>query len=131
VLSVLVLRDESVLLRVPVQPLGPSAGPIDEAALARLSDLLALGANPKRLRVLLELARGEDLRFSDVLRIVTNPKLARDCLAPLVQAGLVDHGERGSAYRVSKRGLAASLALTVTLGEILGVLERELEVAGP
>ena len=130
-LSIVVLSDESVLLRLPVRPPDPSSEPVDEAALTRISRILALGANRKRLRVLLELARGEDLRFSDVLRITANPKLARDCLAPLLEEGLVDHAGKGSPYRVSKRGLAVSHALTVTLGEVLEVLEREVGGAAP
>jgi hypothetical protein len=70
------------------------------------------------------------MRFSDVLRAVTNPKLAQDCLQPLVKAGLVLHEERGSAYRASPRGRDNGVLLTSAISLVLEALDREPE-GGP
>ena len=101
----------------------------DDAQLEMLSSLYSLGANKKRLTVMAELAKGGELRFSDVLRLVTNPKLAQDSLLPLVEEGLVVHESKGAGYHASKRGLPTMMILTVGLGRILALVERSMEGA--
>lgn len=126
-LEILLAKDDKVLFRFPLAAGAGLSEPLEQDELDRLSDLLALGANRKRLRVMLELARGREMRFSDVMLIAMNPKLAQDCLQPLLQEGLVLHGERGSTYRASRRGAAFAVAMTVAVGKMLGVLEGEME----
>jgi len=125
-LEVLLVRDETILLKIPLE--GDERGrPLDESQLEKLSEVYSLGSNPKRLRILQELSRGNELRFSDVLRVVTNPKTAQDCLQPLVREGFVVHGERGSTYTSSIKGRRKGILLTVVLGLALEALEREPE----
>jgi predicted transcriptional regulator len=126
-LELLLMHDEKVLLRVPIGRESGVFQPLDERELGRLSDLLAIGANRKRLKIMVEFARGRELRFSDVMMIATNPKLAQDCLQPLLREGLLLHEGRGSTYRASPRGLALALAMTVGAGPVLEALEEELE----
>ena len=92
----------------------------------RLCAFYSLGANHRRLKVMMELARGGELRFSDVMQIATNPKLAQDCLQPMLKEGLVVHGGRGSGYRIPERALPLMMTLTVGLARMLTVLEQEL-----
>src|SRR4029077_739055 len=105
-LEILLVRDHKVLFRFPVAPKGVRSESLDDREIERVSALYAIGANQKRLKVMLEFAKGDELRFSDVMKIVMNPKLAQDCLRPLLKQGLVLHGERGSTYRASRRGVA-------------------------
>jgi predicted transcriptional regulator len=124
--EILLVRDEKVVFRLPLGGQAGDAPSLDDAELGRLSDLYAIGANRRRLRVMFELARGKEMRFSDVMQIVTNPKLAQDCLQPLLQEGLVLHGERGSSYRASRRGVVVGVAMTLGVGGMLDALERDL-----
>jgi hypothetical protein len=117
-------------LPLPDLPLDPHAM-VEPVFLAdrdmeRLCAFYSMGANQKRLRVMLELARGGELRFSDVMKIATNPKLAQDCLQPMLKVGLIVHGARGSGYRVSERALPLILTLTLGLARMLAILEQEL-----
>ena len=126
-LELLLVRGEEVLHRLPLVEQAPLPPPMDELELGRLADIYALAANRRRLRVMFELARGTEMRFSDVMQMVTNPKLARDCLQPLLKEGLVLHGERGTTYRASRRGVALGLAMTLGVGRILEALDEDLE----
>jgi len=126
-LEILLVEDGEVLFRFPVLEEGLHSETMDDLQIDRLSDLCSVGANRKRLKVMLELAKGKEMLFSDVMQIVTNPKLAQDCLQPLLKEGLVLHGGRGSTYRVSGRGQAFAVAMTIGMGGMLDVLENELE----
>ncbi len=126
-LEILLVEDGKVLFRFPILEKGGSSQHMGDLEIGRLSDLCSVGANRKRLKVMLELAKGKEMLFSDVMQIVTNPKLAQDCLQPLLKEGLVLHGERGSAYRASRRGQALAVAMTIGLGRMLDVLENKME----
>jgi hypothetical protein len=97
-----------------------------ERELERLCAFYSMGSNRKRLKVMMELARGGELRFSEVMQIATNPKLAQDCLQPMLKEGLVVHAGRGSGYRISERALPLVMTLTVGLAKMLAILENEL-----
>jgi len=99
---------------------------VAEREMERLCAFYSMGSNRKRLRVMTELARGGELRFSDVMQIATNPKLAQDCLQPMLREGLVVHGERGSGYRIPEKALPLMMTLTVGLARMLSVLDEEL-----
>ncbi|MDA4122848.1 MAG: hypothetical protein OK456_06685 [Thaumarchaeota archaeon] len=94
--------------------------------LERLCTYYSMGSNQRRLRVMTELAKGVELRFSDIMQIATNPKLAQDCLQPMLKEGLVVHGKRGSGYQISEKALPLVVFLTVGLGKMLSVLERDI-----
>jgi hypothetical protein len=99
---------------------------LDDREMRRLCAFYSMSANQKRLKVLMELAGGSELRFSDVMQIATNPKLAQDCLQPMLREGLVLHGGRGSGYRISERALPLVMTLTLGLAKLLAVLEQEI-----
>jgi hypothetical protein len=122
---------ERLLFDLELPEVGPggevSAPPptLNDRDLERLSSLYAIGSNAKRLKVMVELARGGELRFSDVMQIALNPKIAQDCLQPMVREGLVVHGERGSTYRVSEKALPLVTILTAGLAKLLPDIEEE------
>jgi len=125
-LQICLLEDDRVLFALPL-PWKSTAGQafaLTDEELERLSTLYSIGSNRKRLRVMVELAKGRELRFSDVMQIVTNPKLAQDSLQPMVREGLVLH-EKGLGYKPSEVGLKVLAVLTLGLGRILAVVERE------
>lgn len=86
-LQLCLMEDEKVLfsLPLPLRESGQLPFPLSEAELERLSALYSIGSNRKRLRVMMELAKGQEMRFSDVMQLVTNPKLAQDSLQPMVR----------------------------------------------
>jgi predicted transcriptional regulator len=129
-LEILLVKNDSVLFRFPLDSVGDGLESLSDSEIERISALYTIGANRKRLKVMLELAKGNEMRFSEVMQIVMNPKLAQDCLQPLLKEGLVLHGERGSTYRASRRGLALVAAMTLGVGQMLDVLEQEMET-GP
>jgi len=110
------------------QERGEAVGTIQlaDSDMERLCAFYSMGANEKRLKVMMELARGGELRFSDVMQIATNPKLAQDCLQPMLRRGLVVHGGRGSGYKISERALPVVMTLTLGLAKMLAVLEQEM-----
>jgi predicted transcriptional regulator len=124
-LEIRLVKDDVVLLSLPVDPVGGVNGSLSDDELDRLSRLYSLGSSRKRLRVMLEFAKGREMRFSDVMQLVTNPKIAQDCLQPLLNDGLVLHGGRGSTYRTSRRGAAIAVAMTLVVGRMLDALGRE------
>jgi hypothetical protein len=120
------MDDEKVLFSLPLSWRSGTEPPfaLSDSELDRLSDLYSVGSNRKRLGVMLELAKGRELRFSEVMQLVTNPKLARDSLQPMVREGLVLH-EKGMGYRPSETGLRVLLVLTLGFGKILALIEGE------
>ena len=125
-LRICLVEDERVLFSLPLPWSGSRDLPIalSESDLDRLSRLYSIGSNRKRLRVMMELAKGGEIRFSDVMQLVTNPKLAQDSLRPMVKEGLVLH-EKGFGYKPSDSGLKVLLILTVGLGRILALIDGE------
>ena len=125
-LRLCLLDDDRVLFSLPLPWKSGSELPsaLTDEELERLSILYSMGSNRKRLKVMMELAKGRELRFSDVMLMVTNPKLAQDSLQPMVREGLVLH-EKGMGYRPSSGGLRVLLVLTLGLGRILTLVERD------
>ena len=126
-LEILLVKNDSVIFRFPLDSVGDGLESLSDSEIERISALYTIGANRKRLKVMLEFAKGNEMRFSEVTQIVMNPKLAQDCLQPLLKEGLILHGERGSTYRASRRGLALVAAMTLGVGQMLDVLEQEME----
>jgi hypothetical protein len=126
-LQICLMEDDNVLfsLALPRRASGELPFLLSERELDRLSTLYSIGSNRKRLRVMMELAKGGELRFSEVMQLVTNPKLAQDSLKPMVGAGLVLH-EKGLGYKPSETGLRVLLVLTLGLGRILALVEGEM-----
>jgi hypothetical protein len=125
-LQLCLMEDDKVLFTLPLpwKTAGELPFVLSEDELDRLSTLYSIGSNRKRLRVMMELAKGGELRFSDVMQLVTNPKLAQDSLQPMVREGLVLH-QKGLGYRPSETGLKVLLVLTVGFGRILALVEGE------
>jgi hypothetical protein len=125
-LKICLIEDEKVLfsLALPWKTKGELPFTLSEGELEKLSTLYSIASNRKRLRVMMELAKGNEMRFSDVMQLVTNPKLAQDSLQPMVREGLVLH-ERGLGYRPSGPGVKVLLVLTLGLGRILALLDSE------
>ncbi len=123
-MQICLMEDEKVLFSLPLPSKTAGELPLvlSETELDRLSTLYSIGSNRKRLRVMMEFAKGGELRFSEVMQIVTNPKLAQDSLQPLVKEGLVLH-QKGLGYKPSDAGLKVLLVLTVGLGRILALVE--------
>lgn len=130
-LELQLVKDGEVILRIPVisvrEEMQELLLDIDDDDLDRLANIYSLVSNERRLRVMLELVRKGEMRFSDVLRIVTNPKLVQDCLEPMVKNGLIIHEGRGSCYRPSIRGMALALAMTTGLAKIIELIEEEID----
>ncbi len=118
------IEDEKVLFSLPLPWTGSQELPfhLSEEEIERLSSLYSIGSNKKRLRVMMELAKGREVRFSDIMQIVTNPKLAQDSLQPMVREGLVLH-EKGYGYAPSETGLKVLLVLTIGFGRILALID--------
>jgi hypothetical protein len=118
------IEDEKVLFSLPLPWTGSQELPLQlsEADIERLTSLYSIGSNKKRLRVMMELAKGREVRFSDIMQIVTNPKLAQDSLQPMVREGLVLH-EKGYGYTPSEAGLKVLLVLTIGFGRILALID--------
>ena len=91
-LEILLVKNDSVLFRFPLDSVGDGLESLSDSEIERISALYTIGANRKRLKIMLELAKGNEMRFSEVMQIVMNPKLAQDCLQPLLKEGLVLHG---------------------------------------
>jgi hypothetical protein len=123
-MRICLMEDEKVLFSLPLPWTAATELPflLSDPELDHLSSLYAIGSNRKRLRVMMELAKGREVRFSDIMKIVTNPKLAQDSLQPMVREGLVLH-EKGYGYRPSDSGLKVLLVLTLGFGRILSLVE--------
>jgi len=129
-LELRLVRDNRVLFSVPVyDPEGTvSVGPeLEEEEMGQLIGLYSIAANGRRLRMMVELMKRGEMRFSDMLELALNPKLVRDCVEPMVKAGLVIHEGRREPYRPSELGTAVAIAMTSGMGKLLEALEEEME----
>ncbi|QQG49023.1 MAG: hypothetical protein HY247_01520 [archaeon] len=111
-----------VFFRVHVDVPGEGAGggelEFGGQEVKELVDLLSLAGNERRLRIMIELMKRPETRFTDLLGVGINPKLVRDCLVPLESAGLVEH-RKGGIYRPSSKGAAVIVTLTLGLRKVL------------
>jgi uncharacterized protein YfkK (UPF0435 family) len=128
------VRGDEIVFRLPIHSIGDSMlddDELDEDEIERLTNIYALASNKKRLRVMMELKRGRELSFTDVLEVAENPKLVRDCMDPMMSERIVTHGsERGACYRPSDRGSAISQFMTMGLLSFLRALDEEFEEGG-
>ncbi len=124
------LRDGKVLFRWPIRAGGEEvselAAEIDDGDIERLANLYSIGANERRLRVMLELMRQGEMSFSELLRVAVNPKLVQDCMNPLLEEGMVIHERKGAPYRTSERGAVLAITMTAGVSRLLDVLEEEM-----
>jgi hypothetical protein len=129
-LELRLVKDDRVLFSVPVwDPEGSVAvePELEEEEFGQLTRLYAIAANGRRLRIMVELMRRGEMRFSDMLELALNPKLVKDCVEPMVKAGLVIHEGRREPYRPSELGTAVVIAMTSGMGRLLEAMEEGLE----
>jgi len=129
-LELRLVRDNKVLFSVPVyDPEGPVevGHDLQEEDFGQLTDLYSIAANGRRLRMMVELMKRGEMRFSDMMELALNPKLVKDCVEPMMKAGLVVHEGRGEPYRPSELGTAIAIAMTSGMGRLLEALEEEME----
>ncbi len=130
-LELRLVKDGKVLFNLPIE--GPARvsglymSDVDHEDIQRLADLYSIAANQRRLRIMVELMRKGEMRFSELLEFATNPKLVRDCMEPMVREGMVIHEHRGSGYRPSETGVALVMTMTAGLSKLLEVLDQEEE----
>lgn len=127
------VKDDKVIFRLPIgslneEPEGVSME-MNKHEIERLAKIYSIAANEKRLRIMLELTRRGEMRFTDVLQVALNPKLVRDCMEPMMREGMVLHEGRGSCYKQSELGTILAFTMTTGLGRLLRTLE-ELEEEG-
>lgn len=123
------MRDDRVLFSVPVWDSEGSVAvkqELEDEELGQLIDLYSIAANGRRLRMMVELMKRGEMRFSDMLELALNPKLVKDCVEPMVKAGLVIHENRREPYRPSELGTAIAIAMTTGMGRLIEALEEEM-----
>ena len=124
------VRDGKVLYKIPIGSLEETderlLTGVDDEDLERLADLYSIAANEGRLRMMLELARKREVRFSDLLRVSTNPKLVRSCMDEMEEAGLAEH-EMWGKYRQTERRAGLVVFMTAGLAKVLDALEDKEE----
>ena len=121
-LELALVRNGKVVFRSPI--IAPGMGEVNEiesSDFQRLAEIFFLASNEGRLRLMNELMRRQETRFTELLRIVVNPKLAKDCVEPMVKAGLLVHKSKGSTYKPSPRG--AIVISTLTWG-LIGIIRK-------
>lgn len=125
-IQLLLVKDKVVVCRTEVPLPGPEGGQNEPSrpALQRLAGIFAIAANERRLRLMVEMTKREETRFTDLLPVAVNPKLVHDCLEPMVQNGLVVHESKGSAYRLSMKGVVVVAALTRGMSEMIQAAEE-------
>ena len=129
-LELRLVKDDRILFSVPVwDPQGPLEiqPEMDDEDFMELANLYSIAANGRRLRMMSELMRRGEMRFSDMLEFAVNPKLVRDCMEPMLKAGLVVHDNRREPYRPSELGTALAIAMTTGMERLLQALEEEME----
>lgn len=108
----------------PARVSGLYMSDVDHEDIRRLADLYSIAANQRRLRIMVELMRRGEMRFTELLEFAVNPKLVKDCMEPMVREGMVIHEGRGSGYRPSEAGVALAMTMTAGLSKLLDYLER-------
>ncbi len=125
------MKDGNVLFRWPIHAYGEEVSEmvaeIDDEDIEKLANLYSIGANEKRLRVMLELMRQGEMSFSELLRVAVNPKLVGDCMNPLLKEGMVIHERRRAPYRTSEKGAVLAITMTAGVARLLDVLDEEME----
>lgn len=128
-LELRLVKDNCVLFNVPVWDSEGSVAidpELGEEEIGQLIELYSVAANGRRLRMMVELMKRGEMRFSDILELALNPKLVKDCMEPMVKAGLVIHEGRGKPYRPSELGTAIVIAMTSGMGRLLDAMEEEM-----
>ena len=121
------MKDKRVVYRTPILSPGFIGGggfEASEADLRKLAEIFSIAANERRLRLMIEMMRRPETRFTDLLRVGINPKLVIDYLEPMVDLGLLIHESKGSTYRPSRKGVLVITTLTQGLTGLLEVAER-------
>ncbi|MDV3277550.1 MAG: hypothetical protein LYZ69_03675 [Nitrososphaerales archaeon] len=125
------VKDGKVLYKIPIQAYEEDEEgltmDVDQQDISRLVGIFSIAANEGRLRMMMELARRGEMKFSDLLKMSTNPKLVKTCVDDLAEAGMLEHEERGS-YRSSERGTALAITMTAGLSRLLDMLEEDMSV---
>jgi hypothetical protein len=133
VLELRLVKDNEVILTLPINR-AVEDGEQFQSELAiehasRMAELYSMASNERKLRMIHELVRRREMRFSDFLEMRVNPKLVQDCLGPLVDKGMVVHEKRGSLYRPSESGVAFAITMTTVVEGLMSALARAFEEA--
>jgi predicted transcriptional regulator len=125
-LELRLVKDGKTLVSIPIHSPAEKAKSgmpaLDKDDLERLTQLYSFAANERRLRVMSELARRGEMRFSDLLQVALNPKIVQDCMEPMMNEGYVLH--EGKGYRTSEKGFAMLMTMTTGFSKILQLLEE-------
>ena len=123
------VKDGKPLYKVPVEAIHEESErlqlDISEEKLERLAELYSIAANQQRLRMMLELANRGEMRFSDFLRLTSNPKLVNTCVEELSEAGLLEPRDKGDSYRPTDAGSAFVFTITAGVAKLFDALEDE------
>ena len=125
--QVIVIRDRKVVVRIPVFSPGPQQEGLYEEVSTRseeLSQVIATAANGKRFRLLVELLKHPESRFTDLLPVAVNPKLLRDSIVPMTENGLVVQGSPRAPYVLTNKGVIVATILTRGMADLLRAVEK-------
>jgi predicted transcriptional regulator len=126
-IQLLLIRDSEIVCRTPVYLPGSKDFDSDASGLLplpQLAGIFAIAANERRLRIMTEMLRRTETRFTDLLPVAVNPKLIHDCLQPMTESGLVLHESKGSSYMLSSKGILVVTTLTRGITEMLRAAEE-------
>ena len=126
--QLLLRKDGKTLVTIPVPSPGAEPdlgfGPV-EAMMGELVKIFAIASNERRLRLMLELMKKPETRFTDLLQVGVNPKLVQDCVGPMVEGGLLLHEGKGAGYSPSQKGALVITMVTRGMAEMLKATEAD------
>ena len=124
--QLLLRKDGRDIVSVPVFPPGMEGNlglDASEPLFAELVEIFSIASNERRLKLMIQLMKKPETRFTELLQVGVNPKLVQDCVGPMVRSGLLVHEGKGAAYRPSAKGALVITIVTRALAEMLGAVE--------
>ncbi len=121
-----ITKDGRTVVSVPLLQPGVEGNADVETAeplLGELVEIFSIASNERRLRLMIQLMKSPETRFTELLQVGVNPKLVQDCVAPMVRSGLLVHEGKGAAYRPSAKGALVITMVTRVLAEALAAVE--------
>lgn len=128
-LQLILKKDGRTVVSVPVLSPGMEGNVELESSkplFGELVKIFSIASNERRLRLMIQLMKMPETRFTDLLQVGVNPKLVQDCVGPMVSGGLVIHEGKGASYKPSEKGALVITTLTRGLAEILNAAEAGL-----
>ncbi len=126
--QLLLKRDGRTLVTIPVPSPGEegSLGAASaEPLLKELVGIFSIASNERRLRLMVELMKKPETRFTDLLQVGVNPKLVQDCVGPMVESGLLIHEGKRAGYSPSPKGAMVITMVTRGLAELIRAMEAD------